>query len=354
MAAKQQMSTTDRVVSAFSKGGTITSLLVLVVLFSILKSDTFPTSANVVTILSQSAVLAMIAGGLTIVLVMGDFDLSIGFVATLTGVLVCNLMTNGMAIAPAILIALLAGVAVGVLNGTIVAYWKINAFIATLGTGAILGGVILWLSNGGEAQQVPETAQTFFDIGQSKWIGIPMPVFIGAVVLLALWFLLNKTELGRRMDATGGNPDAARLSGIRTARCRFLGFVISGLCSGIAGIVLAAELGAGYSDAGTIFLLQAFTACFLGAVTLRDNEFHILGTVVGVLILTVAFNGLAQLGVETYWQDIAQGAILIFAVSITLMTDRVQHLISLRRVRGRARTPTVQPPSDGGAVVGGG
>jgi ribose transport system permease protein len=352
MNKNQQTSLGDRVVEGISKGGTIIALLVLILLFSVLKSDTFPTSDNALVILSQAAVLAMVAGGLTVVLIMGDFDLSIGYVVTLTGVLVANLMSGGMEVWLAVIVSLAAGAAIGVVNGIIVAYGKINAFIATLGTGAIIQGIILWISDGGTAQQVPDKDTSFFDIGQSKPLGVPLPVFIAAVTLAILWFVLNKTELGRKMDATGGNPEAARLSGIRTARYRFIGFVMSGLCAGAAGIVLAAELGAGYADAGTTFLLQAFTACFLGAVTLRNNEFHVVGTVVGVLILTVTFTGLAQLGVATYWQNIAQGGILILAVSITLMTDRFRSLMSLRGVVARSRDArSSKPPAD---IVAGG
>lgn len=356
MEKKRLPSAGQSLVDGMSKGGTVLSLIVLLVLFSILKPHTFPTSSNVVTILQQASVLGMISGGLTLVLVMGDFDLSIGYVSTLTGVTVCNFLSHGMSVTLAVLLSLAIGLMAGVINGVIVAYGKINAFIATLGTGAVLQGVIFWISDGGIAQQVPEKDLAFLAIGQNKVIGIPLPVIIAAVTMLALWFLLNKTEIGRRMDATGGNPEAARLSGIRTANYRFLGFTLSGLCSGAAGIVLAAELGAGYSDAGTGFLLQAFTACFLGAVTLRDNEFHVIGTVVGVLILIVTFQGLAQLGVQTYWQDIAQGGILILAVSFTVMSSRLQALLSLRRTMARSRreqssAPPAAPPPGGGAIA---
>jgi ribose transport system permease protein len=344
MAKKERASMSDRLIGGVSKGGTVLALIVLAGLFSILRPHTFPTSSNLVTVLQQASVLGMISGGLTLVLVMGDFDLSIGYVSTLTGVTVCNFLAHGMSVPLAVLLSLAIGLAAGVINGIIVAYGRLNAFIATLGTGAVLQGVIFWISGGGVAQQVPTKDSSFFDIGQSKVVGVPLPVIIAAVTMILLWFLLNKTEIGRRMDATGGNPEAARLSGIRTANYRFLGFAISGLCSGAAGIVLAAELGAGYSDAGIAFLLQAFTACFIGAVTLRDNEFHVVGTVVGVLILIVTFEGLAQLGVATYWQDIAQGGILILAVSITLVSGRLQALMSTRNTMSRSRRARSGPP----------
>jgi ribose transport system permease protein len=320
-----------------SKGGTIVCLFLLIALFSVLTPGSFATTGNIATVLSQAAVLAMMAGGITLVLVMGDFDLSIGFIATLTGVVVVKLLAHGMEEWLAVLLAVLCGAGCGVINGIIVAYGRIGSFIATLGTGAIFEGVVLWLTQNGVAQTLPLSGSSFENIGQAKWFGVLVPVYIAAVTLLLLWFVLNKTESGRRMDATGGNITVARLAGIRTARYRVAGFVISGLCSGAAGVVLAAELGAGYSDSGTTFLLEAFTACFIGAVTLRDNEFHIVGTVVGVLILSVTFVGLTDLSVASYWQNIAQGAILIVAVGSTVAVTQLRSAVTARGFRSRAQ-----------------
>jgi ribose transport system permease protein len=318
-----------RLLAEAPRYGTILALLALIAMFSILKSGTFPTVSNSLTILDQAAVLAMIAGGLTICLVLGEFDLSIGFTVTLSGIMATYWLDTKYSLTVSILLALATGAAVGLFNGILVAYGRINAFIATLGTGSIIEGLILWIT-GGKSTQVNNN--TFINIGQAKVAGVPIPVVIAVILLIILWAFLNKTESGRRIDATGGNNEAARLSGIRVTRYRLLGFVISGTASGIAGIVLAAELGAGYSDAGSSFLLEAFTACFLGAVTLRDGEFHIVGTAVGVLILAVTFNGLAQMGVAAYWQNIAQGAILIGAVGMAGLAGRVKFLRRRRKV----------------------
>lgn len=317
-----------KLLSAAPRFGTVLALLALVAVFSILRSGTFPTVSNGLTILSQAAVLAMIAGGLTICLVLGEFDLSIGFTATLSGIVATFWLDTKYSLTVSILLALASGAAVGLFNGILVAYGRINAFIATLGTGSIIEGLIL-LITGGKSTQVNNN--TFINLGQAKVAGVPVPVIVAIILLIVLWAVLNKTESGRRIDATGGNNEAARLSGIRVTRYRLLGFVISGTASGIAGIVLAAELGAGYSDAGSSFLLEAFTACFLGAVTWRDGEFHIVGTAVGVLILAVTFNGLAQMGVAAYWQNIAQGGILIGAVGMAGLAGRVNFLRRRRR-----------------------
>jgi ribose transport system permease protein len=308
-----------------SRYGTIMGLFVLIGIFSAFKGSTFFTTANGLTILDQASLLGVVAGGLTICLVLNEFDLSIGYSATLGGVVATQWLNKPFNIGEAILVALIAGLLVGFINGILVAYGRVNAFIATLGTGAIVYGIILAIT-GGTAVQVSNLS--FDTFGQEKLWSIPIPVIISAVILAILWFFLNRTEPGRRIDAVGGNPEAARLSGVRVGRSRMLAFMISGVCAAAAGVVLASQLGAGYSDAGSTYLLQAFTACFLGAVTLREGEFHIVGTAVGVVIMGVAFNGLAQLGVATYWQNIAQGGILIIAVGISTVSGR----ISLKRM----------------------
>lgn len=332
-AGRVEQTAMEKVVAALPRFGTIAGLVVLYGVFAILRPSTFPTSSNLLTILDQASLLGVVAGGLTICLVLGEFDLSIGYTATLGGVIATHWLGTSFGL-EWILLALGAGVVVGLVNGFVVAYGRINAFIATLGTGAVVYGLVLALT-GGNAQQSNSTS--FDKIGQGKVIGIPTPVIISAVILALLWLVLNKTEPGRRIDAVGANAEAARLSGVRISRYRLLGFVMSGFCAAAAGIVLAAELGAGYSDAGNNYLLQAFTACFLGAATLRDGEFHVIGTAVGVLIMGVAFNGLAQLGVAAYWQNIVQGTILVAALSIATITGRLQVRMG-RRKRSRAAT----------------
>lgn len=335
-----QPSALQRVLAAAPRYGTIIALLALIALFSGLKPGTFPTVSNTLTVLDQASVLSMIAGGLTICLVLNEFDLSIGYTATLSGIMSTYWLDSKFTMTACIFLALASGLGVGLVNGILVSYGRINAFIATLGTGSVIQGLIL-LITGGASTQV--TNPNFVKLGQAKVLRVPVPVIIAVGLLILLWALLNKTESGRRIDATGGNPEAARLSGIRVARYRLLGFVLSGLASGVAGLVLAAELGAGYSDAGSSFLLQAFTACFLGAVTLRDGEFHIVGTAIGVLILSVAFDGLAQVGVAAYWQNIAQGGILIGAVGMAGLSGRMGFL--RRRRKAPAQLPASGQPA---------
>lgn len=293
-------------------------LVVLIVVFAVLRPDTFPTASNLVTILAQGAILAVVAGGLTIVIVLGDFDLSIASTLTLGGV-VAAATIGEVPTGVSVVLALAAGAAVGIVNGIVVAYVRVNSFIGTLGVGAIVTGIVLAISQG---SVLPITDTAFLAIGQSTPFGIPSTAIIAVGLLAVLWVFLNKTEPGRRMDAVGGNIEASRLAGIRVPRYRLIGFVISGVCAAGAGALLASQLGGAYANSGGAFLLQAFTACFLGAVTLRVNEFHVVGTAVGVLIMAVAFNGLTQLGVEAYWQSIAQGTILVLAVGAAALSGR--------------------------------
>jgi ribose transport system permease protein len=300
-----------RIQSVLQRYSTVLGLVVLIAFFSLKRPHTFPTWTNTTTILSQGSLLGIIAGGLTICLVLGEFDLSIGYAATLGGVVTAKLINHGTAPWLVVVCALAAGLAIGLVNGLIIAYGNVNAFIATLGTGSIIYGIVLGMTGGAG---VDFTHHALVALGQGTFHTVPTPVIIMLIVLAVLWIFLNKTELGRKVDAVGGNADAARLSGIRVARIRLVGFLISGTVAAGAGMLLAAQLGASYSDSGTPYLLEAFTACFLGAVTLRENEFNVAGTLFGVLIIAVTFNGLAQLGVSAFWQNVAQGLILIAAV----------------------------------------
>ena len=292
--------------------GTILGLVGLCVFFA-LKSDAFLTKDNILTILDSSALLGIIAAGLTVTLVMFDFDLSIGFTATLAG-----MYSAGVAVDHGtkwgIAAGLLAGLVVGIANGTVVTLFNVSAFIATLGMGTVIQGVIFGYREGAQISfGLPED---FVTLGTGDFLGVSYLIWIMGGVMLVLWAMLQHTPLGRRMYAVGGNPTAARLSGIRIGRTRFTAFVIAGLASGLAGVLLASNLGTGNPTAGLGYLLDAFTACFIGAATLRDGEFHIGGTLVGVLTLGVLTNGLVLVGVAPDWQTISKGLVLIGAVAI--------------------------------------
>jgi ribose transport system permease protein len=249
--------------------------------------------------------------------VVGELDLSIGFAASLHGVLVTGLIVgNGLPIPVAILIVLALGALIGLVNGLIVTKIKVNSVIATLGVGTILTGLSFAYSAG--VPIVSGVPEAFLQISLGRWLfGIPNNIIIMALVLGALWILVERTALGQEIQAVGGNPAAARLAGINVDRIKTLGFVVSGMCAALTGILLASRLGSGTTSAADSYLLTAFAAVFLGSATLRDGEFHVLGTMVGALIIAFGFNGLNIFGAPTYSQYVLQGAILIIAVGLS-------------------------------------
>lgn len=302
----------------FARWGTVTSLLVLIVLFSIWRPEVFPTVRNFLNILNQVSILGVIAAGLTVCLVMGLFDLSIAALATFGGYAACSIAIamgadSGAAVALVLLIVLAGAMVVGMINGALVSYLGVPAFIETLAMGSVITGIVLgWSGSRTIFAGIPDT---FNALGQDTTLGIPNPVIIMILVALLLWVFLEHTQPGRNMYAIGGNREAARLSGIAVKRYALVALGVSAACAALGGLTAAANLGAGRPQGvGDTYLLNAFAAVFIGASTLKPGKFHILGTMVGVLLIGVINNGLSVIGVQTFWQYIVQGALLILAL----------------------------------------
>jgi ribose transport system permease protein len=304
-----------------AKYGTIVGLVLMIAVFSFLAPGAFPTTSNAVNVVNQAALALIIAGGLTVAVIVGELDLSIGFAASFEGVLVTGLMVNqNLPPAIAILIVLACGAAIGFINGLIVTKVGVNSVIATLGTGTIIVGLNFWYSSGAPiATGVPDS---FVNIALGRLWGLPHNVLIMAVVIALLWVLVERTSVGQSIQAVGGNAIAARFSGIQVDRIKIMGFIIAGVCASITGILLASALGSGTTSAADSYLLTAFAAVFLGSATLRDGEFHIVGTLIGGLIIAVGFNGLAIFGAPTFYQYVFQGGILIVAVGLSSLGRR--------------------------------
>lgn len=300
-----------------SKYGTVIGMFVMIGVFSTMAPSTFFTISNFLNILNQGSLLAIIAAGLTAVVIVGEFDMSIGYIASFAGVLVTGLMVNQhMPVSAAITTVVLVSLGIGFLNGVIVTKAKVSSVISTIGIGGIVVGLNYAYSNGAPiATGVPDT---FLNLTLTKLLGlIPANIVYMLVILLILWVMLNRTELGQRIQAVGGNPKAAKLSGIYVDMIKIISFMISAVCAGITGILLASLIGSGTTGAGDSYLINAFAAVFLGSATLRDGEFHIMGTFIGVLIIGIGFNGLAIFGVPTFFQYIFQGVILVGAVALS-------------------------------------
>jgi ribose transport system permease protein len=305
-----------------SKYGTVIALVVLILVFALLKGNLFLTTGNLVNIASELSIGAIIACGLTVALVANEFDLSIGYVGSFAGVLVTGFMVkSGLPMGLAIVAALGVCSLIGLVNGLIITKAGVHSFVATLGTGTIVVG-LNFLYNSGIAFSIG-LPTAFFNLNLHKIAGIPLPVFIAAAVVTVLWVLLNRTLFGYYAQAIGQNAEAAHLVGVRVDRVRVLAMVVSATCAGVGGILLAAKLGSGQNNAADGYLLSAFAAAFLGSVALRNAEFHIVGTMIGVITVGVAFNGLAIVGAPTFWQYIVQGGLLISAVALSTIARRI-------------------------------
>ncbi|MBJ7520563.1 MAG: ABC transporter permease [Solirubrobacteraceae bacterium] len=304
----------------FGRYGALLVLGLMIVVVATLEPDTFATRDNAINILNQSALAAIIAMGLTFPLVAGEFDLSIGYNASLAGIVACTLMVDsGASIPVAFALAILGGAVIGLVNGLVVTGLGVNALVATLGVGTVVVGINYAIA-GGLPVSVGEEA--FIDITLGRFLGIPYPVYMMIVLAAILWVVLNRTVLGQSMQAVGGNPVAARLSGIRVDRIRVIVFIICGMCAALTGVLLASRTGNASVNGGDGYLLNAFAAAFFGSAVLRDGQFHIIGTIIGVVTVSVGFNAIALIGLGTYWQYLFQGTLLILGVGVATVARR--------------------------------
>jgi len=316
--ARRRLSPGARIgLAIFARYATIIGLALMIVIFSILSPDAFPSLNNFVNVLNQASLATIIAGGLTLAVIVGELDLSIGYAASLHGVLVTGLIVQDkLPITLAIVIVLALGALIGVVNGLIVTKLRVNSVIATLGVGTIIVGLAFAYSSG--VPIVAGVPEGFLQLSLGRWLfGIPNPIIIMAVVVVGLWVLVERTAIGQEIQAVGGNPIAARLAGINVDRIKIFGFVISAVCAALTGALLASRLGSGTTNAADSYLLTAFAAVFLGSATLRDGEFHVLGTFIGTLIIVFGFNGLNIFGAPTFSQYVFQGTILVVAVALS-------------------------------------
>ena len=305
--------------------GTLVSLALLLIVFSLARPDVFPTIDNLLNIMNQVSILGTMAFGLTVCLVMGLFDLSIAAMATLGGYVATFLLVqypDTIGVPEAVLMSLAMAAVIGVFNGLIVSYLGISAFIATLATGSIITGAMLGISN--SKTIITGIPDEFLIIGQGALFGVSNPIVIMLAIGVILWLLLEHTQLGRHLYAIGGSAEASRLSGIAVKRYAPIALAICAVCAALGGLMAASVLGAGRPQGvGDTYLLNAFAAVFIGASSLRPGKFHIVGTFIGVMLIGIINNGLSVMGVPTYWQYIVQGVLLIIALfSAGLLTMR--------------------------------
>jgi len=285
------------------------ALVLLITALSIL-SPYFLTWANLINVLRQASIQFIMSAGLTIVILTAGIDLSIGAVLGLAACISASLISGGFVIL-GILSALLAGLACGLVNGVLVTIGRIPPFIATYGMLWIAFGLGYIFMKGEVIYGLPES---FRFIGAGFLWGIPFPVIVAAVLLVTLHLLLHKTLLGRAIYAIGGNPDAARLSGMPVSRRLITVYALSGLLSGFAALVVIARINAADSGLGEDLLLPTIAAVCLGGTSLFGGVGGIVGTAVGAIILALIVNGMNLLGVQTFWQNAVMGTIILISV----------------------------------------
>jgi ribose transport system permease protein len=294
--------------------GILLGLLVILVIFSLL-SPYFLTEQNLINVLQQSSINGCIAVGMTLVIISGGIDLSVGSTAALSAVVGASLMVSGLPVPLAIVAAAAVGMAAGLVNGAMVAYAGLQPFIVTLGTLSIFRALALIITDGNPVFGLPNSFRSLF--AAKLWI-LPIPVLLVVVVGLAAWFILRRTPLGEYFLATGGNEEAARVAGVPLAMTKIASYVISGGLAALGAMVLMGWLGAADPTLGNLWELQAIAAAAIGGASLSGGRGSIIGTILGAIILGTVTDGLTLLNVQAFYQLLATGVIIIMA----MMLDR--------------------------------
>jgi ribose transport system permease protein len=313
--------------------GVLPLLLVLAVVIFSLLSPNFLTGQNLLNVARQSTFLAMVAMGQMLALLTGGFDLSVGKTLAITSVVGAMVMAGTKDMFPdavwlSILLGMLAGVAagtlVGVVNGIGVALFDVSPFMMTLGTASISFGIALTLTSGVPVYGMPDQFGNIFGFG--LFLDVPTPVYVTALLVVALYFILSWTAMGRYFYAIGGNFKAALLSGINTRFYLFMAYVLCGFMAAMAGIILTARLETGEANIGASMPLDSIAACVIGGVSLRGGVGRLSSVVLGAVFIGLIQNGMDLARIESYLQEVVIGALLILAV----IADQLRHRLLLK------------------------
>jgi ribose transport system permease protein len=294
--------------------------LILLCVVTALMTDRFLSPFNLTNVLVQSSIMAVIAMGMTFVIVGGGFDLSVGSTVALSGCVAAMLMPAG-GVALGVLGGVAAGAAVGLVNGFVIAMLGVNPFITTLGTMVLVRGVV-FIVTGGAPIGDEGLPPAFIALGSQRLFGVHYLVWVPVVVLAVLTFIMHSTPYGRRVYATGGGREAAYLSGVPVRRVIASTYIWCGALAGLAGVMLAARLQSGQPTAGEFYELTAIAAVVLGGASLHGGEGTPGKSVLGVFIMVVLGNALNLLNVDSYWQRVAVGAVIIAAAAADRLRSR--------------------------------
>jgi ribose transport system permease protein len=293
----------------------------IILLFGIIEPSTFLTTDTLRSVLSDQAITAIMALALLLPLAAGVYDLSVASMMGLAIMLVAWFQANAhMGFGLAIVLTLLSGMSVGAINAFIVVGLGVDSFIATLGSSSILIAFVQWISNGN--QIVEGISPHFTNIAQKQLISLSLPVFYMLALAAVLWYVLEYRQVGRFTFATGSNPEAARLAGVRTDRLRALALVVSATVATFAGIIFASKIGSASPDSGPPYLLPAFAGALLGATQIKRGRVNVLGTLLAVYLLATGVKGLQLAGAQIWVNDLFNGAALIIAVALATRAAR--------------------------------
>ncbi|MCP3707213.1 ribose ABC transporter permease [Paraburkholderia sp. CNPSo 3274] len=300
--------------ATLQKLGPFVALLIISVALSIVSRD-FLTVDNLLNVMRQASINALIAFGMTLVILLGGIDLSAGSVLALSSVIIATLLSAGTPAIVATLAGLVAGGLMGFANGLVISKGKVAPFIATLGSMTVLRGLALVVSNG---SPISSFNSDFFSLLGGGYVArlVPIPVVLMLVMFGVFWVLLRKTVFGRHIYATGGNSESAKLSGVKVDRIQLCVYTIAGVMSALAGVVLTSRLNSAQPTAGTGYELDAIAAVVLGGTSLTGGRGWIFGTLVGALLIGVLNNGLNLLDVSSFYQQVIKGIVILLAVLI--------------------------------------
>jgi len=295
--------------------------VLLVIVYSLLETSTFFTVNNFRIVLSSQAITGIITLGLMVSLICGVFDLSIAANMSWAVIFAGYLQSHSIPWGWAILLTVLSGAVIGVLNAVVVTKLNVDSVIGTLGMSSVLSAVTYWLTSGNGV--TTGIAQGFGNFGNYQIATIPLPVYFFAVIAIVLWYLLNYRPTGRYLYAVGSNMTAARLAGLKVLRLQWTGLIVSATVASFAGVVFAAQLGNSPANAGSPYLLPAFSAAFLGATQVRPGRFNVWGTVISIYLLAVGVKGLELKWPQDPWiSDLFEGVVLIIAVALAVRSSR--------------------------------
>lgn len=294
---------------------TVAPMVVLVLICTVLSLLTprFLTEKNIINVVRQSSLNGIVAAGMTLVILTGGIDLSVGSLLAVASVFAAGALQDGHGHLTAMAFGVLIGLAFGVGNGLIITIGDVAPFIVTLGTLTIARGVALIYTNGAP---ILATDRDFRHIGRGDFGPLPVPIVILLIVYAIVFFLLNRTTFGSYIYAIGGNQEAARLSGVPVRLIKMLAYAISGMLAGLTGVILTARLGSAQPNLGTADELDAIAAVVLGGTSLAGGRGGIIGTLVGALIIGVLSNGLNLLNVNAYYQPVVKGCVILIAILV--------------------------------------